>query len=55
MKYLWEFWDDVFGELWYRCSNCGEIFLFEMKNDTRYKYCPNCGKEMRYADDIDER
>lgn len=52
MKAFWEFWDDDFdGNLWYRCSNCGEIFFFELKNDKRYKYCPNCGCEMEFLED----
>lgn len=51
MKAFWEFWDDFDGGLWYRCSHCEEIFLFEMKNDTRYKYCPNCGCEMEFLED----
>ena len=48
MKAFWEFWDDFDGSLWYRCSHCEEIFLFEMKNDTRYKYCPNCGQRLQW-------
>ena len=51
MKAFWEFWDDFDGGLWYRCFNCGEIFLFELKNDKRYKYCPNCGREMEFLED----
>lgn len=51
-KALWELWDEDFdNNLWYRCSHCEEIFLFEMKNDKRYKFCPNCGKDMEYLEE----
>jgi len=40
--------EDMYGDLIYHCSNCGEHFILEegTPTDNGYFYCPNCGAKM---------
>lgn len=46
--------DDWYSLTSIRCSICGEEWCFEMIDDVtllNYKYCPNCGADMRGSND----
>ena len=44
----WEEKQDMDGDTYYRCTNCGEGFVFEegTPKDNLYYYCPYCGAKM---------
>lgn len=40
--------DDIVPDYWRCCSNCYHI---EKRDYKRFKYCPNCGADMRNKED----
>ena len=40
--------EDMYGDPFYRCSNCRENYFLEEWTpiENRYFYCPNCGAKM---------
>ena len=48
----WEhLWDAPDGTYIGRCAKCGFVHVFIDGNDAQYKYCPNCGTDMRGGQD----
>lgn len=48
----WEEKQDMNGDTYYRCTNCGERLVFEegTPKDNLYCRCPNCGAKMDLKD-----
>jgi hypothetical protein len=44
----WEhLWDAPDGTFKGRCKKCGFVHFFIERHDTQYKFCPECGREVK--------
>ena len=45
----WEhLWDAPDGTFKGRCKNCGFVHFFIEGHDTQYKFCPECGRKVKW-------